>query len=403
MLLGSIFILSLALFVHISAPQAQAALTVGATNITTDGALSIDGVAGSVYTLGPSTTTGTLTIGGTAQTGNLIVGQSSGTNSILIGNGSGAATIALGAGSASSKVGIGTASPANRLSVSGSADISGHLSLGSNASVISGTVVSINEIVTTNTVGAKGSTVDITLNPSSPYPAGVVIGQNSSLRINSGNTQSFASTGLEATATTVHHNGTGTVFYARGIDSYVFNASTGTLGTAQGGIFGVENGDTGTITNGMAGYFWGGNDDTGVFTNFYGVYVDAVYGTIANAYGGYFIAQTEGTNNVGVLIGEATGTKNTNLLIGTTTQPAGSYSIYNASTDQNYFAGNVGIGTASPSELLDINSNNIRIRSAKTPASSSDTCDQGEVAWDASFTYVCVATNTWKRSALSTW
>ena len=37
-----------------------------------------------------------------------------------------------------------------------------------------------------------------------------------------------------------------------------------------------------------------------------------------------------------------------------------------------------------------------------TPASSSDTCTTGDRAWDASYEYRCVATNTWKRSALST-
>lgn len=37
-----------------------------------------------------------------------------------------------------------------------------------------------------------------------------------------------------------------------------------------------------------------------------------------------------------------------------------------------------------------------------TPASSSATCSAGQISWDASYLYVCTATNTWKRSALST-
>lgn len=65
--------------------------------------------------------------------------------------------------------------------------------------------------------------------------------------------------------------------------------------------------------------------------------------------------------------------------------------------------GKVGIGTTSPTGLLDINSDKFRVRTAKTPASASATCNQGEIAWDASFLYACVATNTWKRSAISTW
>lgn len=39
----------------------------------------------------------------------------------------------------------------------------------------------------------------------------------------------------------------------------------------------------------------------------------------------------------------------------------------------------------------------------KTPSSASDTGTTGDVAWDSSYIYVCVATNTWKRVAISTW
>lgn len=38
-----------------------------------------------------------------------------------------------------------------------------------------------------------------------------------------------------------------------------------------------------------------------------------------------------------------------------------------------------------------------------TPASSSATGTEGTVAWDSSYVYVCVANNTWKRAALSSW
>lgn len=52
---------------------------------------------------------------------------------------------------------------------------------------------------------------------------------------------------------------------------------------------------------------------------------------------------------------------------------------------------------------VDIKSDTLRLRNSKTPASSSSACSAGEMAWDASFIYVCVSTNSWKRSALSTW
>jgi hypothetical protein len=63
------------------------------------------------------------------------------------------------------------------------------------------------------------------------------------------------------------------------------------------------------------------------------------------------------------------------------------------------------VGTASQSggSLLQVNDDRIRIASSKTPASASDTGTAGEICWDSSYIYVCTATDTWKRAALSTW
>ena len=63
----------------------------------------------------------------------------------------------------------------------------------------------------------------------------------------------------------------------------------------------------------------------------------------------------------------------------------------------------VGIGTDAPSCVLDINSNSIRLRTTKTPSSASDTGNQGQICWDSSYLYICVASNTWTRIALSSW
>jgi len=43
------------------------------------------------------------------------------------------------------------------------------------------------------------------------------------------------------------------------------------------------------------------------------------------------------------------------------------------------------------------------VHSQQTPASASATCAKGEWTADASFIYVCVATNSWKRAALAAW
>lgn len=50
---------------------------------------------------------------------------------------------------------------------------------------------------------------------------------------------------------------------------------------------------------------------------------------------------------------------------------------------------------------LDISGATIRIGASYTPASKTATGQAGTVCWDSNYIYVCVATNTWKRAALS--
>ena len=68
-------------------------------------------------------------------------------------------------------------------------------------------------------------------------------------------------------------------------------------------------------------------------------------------------------------------------------------------------SGRLLVGTSSDSggALFQVNGDRIRVATAKTPASASATGTTGEIAWDANYIYVCTATNTWKRSAITTW
>jgi hypothetical protein len=74
---------------------------------------------------------------------------------------------------------------------------------------------------------------------------------------------------------------------------------------------------------------------------------------------------------------------------------------WDASANSN--AGGLGVGTSAPTEQLDLSGDAIRIRTAQTPASAAATGDAGMICWDASYIYVCTATNTWKRAAIATW
>jgi hypothetical protein len=74
-------------------------------------------------------------------------------------------------------------------------------------------------------------------------------------------------------------------------------------------------------------------------------------------------------------------------------------SVFYPHSSGNYW----GFNNTSPTQVVDINDDSIRVRTAKTPASASDTGTQGQIAWDANYMYVCTATNTWKRVALATW
>lgn len=58
-------------------------------------------------------------------------------------------------------------------------------------------------------------------------------------------------------------------------------------------------------------------------------------------------------------------------------------------------------GNATVSNL--VSTDKLRIVSSSTPSSATDTGTTGTIRWDSNYIYVCVATNTWKRVAISTW
>src|SRR5690606_7161805 len=74
----------------------------------------------------------------------------------------------------------------------------------------------------------------------------------------------------------------------------------------------------------------------------------------------------------------------------------------------NTAAGNFGIGNDTPGYKLDVNgtaqATQYKLSALNTaPSSASDTGTTGEIRITSDYVYVCIATNTWVRAALSTW
>ena len=77
----------------------------------------------------------------------------------------------------------------------------------------------------------------------------------------------------------------------------------------------------------------------------------ANYGAVLNAVG------VGATANTGVYVNTTGAAANCGIVIVNTTADASNYAIYSSATAQSYFAGNVGIGTASPASILHLSSN----------------------------------------------
>lgn len=137
------------------AQSANAALTVGALTIASDGALTLTGAVGSAVSLGTTATTGTIaigsasttggiTIGGTSMTtggttiyggtgtgaitmtpgtaGTIVIGKTDGTGAITLGSSSGTQTVNVGTGTGATTVNIATAGAAGSAVKIGSAN-----------------------------------------------------------------------------------------------------------------------------------------------------------------------------------------------------------------------------------------------------------------------------------------
>lgn len=183
-----------------------------------------------------------------------------------------------------------------------------HLGSGTGITLVSGNFTVTNSLATSTTAAAG-------------VAAGV--GLTGVFNNNAGAT----TTGVESIRARIVNSAGATITLGRLFDSFMSNAAGGTITTLYGLDLGASFSNSGTIGN--------------------------VVGVSAPNFTGGTITGAAGIS----IDGQAGATNNTNLLIGTgATIPTGNFSIYNASANNNYFAGNLGIGSTTPGSLLSIGS-----------------------------------------------
>ena len=311
--------------------------TTGATALNQrvgTGNYTLDGVAGSTYAFGASTTTGTMTIGGTAQTGLLTLGQSSGTNIVAIGSGTGATTVQIANGATNGKtVQIATGAVANTVSM-GSTTGASATTLNAGSGNLTLNATSGNVALQTTTAG------NITLTPGGTGDINITADADSFVNI-AGLTDS-----------------TGTSLCLDGSSNLITCAGGGTGNTLQAAY---DNGNTITTTTARNIAFTLGevatptsltleNQDT-AGTNAQRIFNSIASGTLTN---GLLVEQTgAGTMTSGINITQTAGTISSGLTFTGITNDITTGANQHLALMPNG-TGNVGIGTTSPAYNLEI-------------------------------------------------
>jgi hypothetical protein len=224
--------------------------------------------------------------------------------------------------------------------------------------------------------------------------------------------------------------------------AYVFNPFTGNLDTTDVVAF---NGEVNAGTEGSPSLFFTGDTDTGIYSPGANQLALGTGGTgrlFVNANGDVGVGVTNPSaqfdvsagTNLNLSIDQIAHNNYTNVGIGTTfcrtsddsdvmaigvvdTDKLGFFSrfglifgtggasYYDLTTEAVRIHNNgtllVGATSTSGDALLQVNGDKIRIATSKTPASAGAAGTAGEVCWDANYIYVCTATNTWARAAIT--
>ena len=121
------------------------------------GNFTLDGVGGSTYTIGASTTTGTISIGGTAQTGTMTIAGGTGAQTINIANSTGGKTVAIATGAGANAVTIGSTNTTSATTIqagSGGITLTGDVSASGDVSLTTaGSFIAIEGGAATDFIG----------------------------------------------------------------------------------------------------------------------------------------------------------------------------------------------------------------------------------------------------------
>ncbi|WP_409480208.1 tail fiber domain-containing protein [Pseudobdellovibrio sp. HCB154] len=217
-------------------------------------------------------------------------------------------------------IGIGTTTPSMLMDVSGTFRVKGYSAFGSSAALNQSTLlfpgqsytstINLEERVTDSvSEWTSGMSSFIQYDPTANTSTNAFAG-DFEVFTKASNTRNIRSlNGLYGQAS---HHGTGTVSSATGVFAYASNEAAGAVNSVIGLTAGAWNAGAGTVARA------------------YGVYVDnASSGPVTTGYGVY-IKESAGTNSYGVYQVDA--------------------------TENNFFAGNVGIGVSAPTAALEVRS-----------------------------------------------
>ncbi len=245
----------------------------------------------------------------------------------------------------SGNVGIGTTAPSQALDVVGNQSLSGKLALGG-SSIDSNTYSNLNLTIAPSAV-TYGYLANLTTTTAKNIYPGTFIANN--------NSSSGAISWQPGIAVQSNNNDAGTITGALGGDIRVQNTSSGTIATAYGLYLPIFNTSNGNITTayGIWSKIRSGSSASGTISSaslYYGTgEVGNASGTIGTLYG----LNLSGWSNSGTVNTSYGIYMDNSIDVGAT-----KYALYSSSASNSYFAGNIGVGTTSPSQLLNVYSPN---------------------------------------------